>query len=177
MTSDGYTFGPFRLDCRRRELRRGDELVVLTPKAFDLLRVLVTAGDRVTEKHELLRLVWPDSFVSDDSLTQHVAALRKALGDTPDRPTSILTVPRHGYRFIARVRPMLEERSDPAICQQPNPSSETKAVDQPIDALDDSRDVDRASVVADDRAGRRWSHAWIAASAVITLALVALGAR
>ena len=67
VTSDCYDFGPFRLDSRRRELRRGDELVALTPKAFDLLRVLVASGDRVIEKQELMQLVWPDSFVTDDS--------------------------------------------------------------------------------------------------------------
>src|SRR5437762_10057300 len=75
-----YEFGPFRLDCGRRELWRGDQLVPLTPKAFDLLGLLVTSGGRALEKTELMKLLWPDSFVGDDSLTQNIATLRKALG-------------------------------------------------------------------------------------------------
>jgi eukaryotic-like serine/threonine-protein kinase len=113
-----YEFGPFRLDCRTRELWRGDVRVTLTPKAFDLLRVLVAAGNRVVEKDELMKLVWPDSFVSEDSLTQHIAALRKALGDGPERPQYILTVPRHGYRFIAEVR-HLSDPCDPVTAPAP----------------------------------------------------------
>src|SRR4051812_6146617 len=104
MTPEDYEFGPFRLDCGRRELRRADDVVRLTPKAFDLLRVLVTSEGRVLEKTELIKAVWPDSFVSEDSLTHHIATLRKALGDAPDRPGFIVTVPRHGYRFVAAVR-------------------------------------------------------------------------
>jgi DNA-binding winged helix-turn-helix (wHTH) protein len=118
VTSVRYEFGPFRLDCRTRELWRGDVRVTLTPKAFDLLRVLVAAGNRVVEKDELMKLVWPDSFVSEDSLTQHIAALRKALGDGPERPQYILTVPRHGYRFIAEVR-HLSDPCDPVTAPAP----------------------------------------------------------
>jgi DNA-binding winged helix-turn-helix (wHTH) protein len=95
-TSERYGFGPYRLDCRTRELWLGDEVVALTPKAFDLLRVLVTSGGGVVEKSELMQLVWPDSFVSENSLTQNIATLRKALGDSPDRPQYIATVPRRG---------------------------------------------------------------------------------
>jgi eukaryotic-like serine/threonine-protein kinase len=104
-----YEFGRFRLDCRTRELWRGDEVVALTPKAFDLLWVLVTAGNRVVEKTDLMKLVWPDSFVSEDSLTHNIATLRKALGDLPDRPEYIVTVARHGYRFVAPVRVLSDE--------------------------------------------------------------------
>jgi DNA-binding winged helix-turn-helix (wHTH) protein len=75
--ADSYEFGVFRLDYRTRELRRGDEVVPLTLKAFELLRVLVAAGGRVVEKSALMKLVWPDSFVSDDSLTYHIAVLRQ----------------------------------------------------------------------------------------------------
>jgi eukaryotic-like serine/threonine-protein kinase len=103
-SAESYEFGVFRLDCRTRELRRGDEAVPLPRKAFELLRVLVAAGGGVVEKAELMKLVWSDSFVSDDSLTHHIAVLRKALDDAPDRPRYILTVPRYGYRFVAPVR-------------------------------------------------------------------------
>ena len=59
--TDCYEFGPFHLDLRRRQLLRGDEVLALTPKAFDLLQVLVAHADRVVEKDELMRRIWPDS--------------------------------------------------------------------------------------------------------------------
>ena len=59
--SGSYVFGPFRLNGDTRELRRGHDVVAMTPKAFDTLRVLVTFNSRVVEKDELLRLVWPDT--------------------------------------------------------------------------------------------------------------------
>src|SRR5437762_8499983 len=104
-----YAFGPFQLDCRTRELWREGELVSLTPKAFDVLRVLVRCRERVVEKNELMKLVWPDSFVTEDSVTQNIATLRKALADLRGRPQYIATVPRYGYRFVAPVRVVSDE--------------------------------------------------------------------
>ena len=101
--ADCYEFGPFHLDLRRRQLLRGDEVVALTPKAFDLLQVLVIHADRVVEKDELMRRIWPDSYVGEDSLTQNVAVLRKVLGDASDSPRYIATIHKHGYRFVAAV--------------------------------------------------------------------------
>jgi DNA-binding winged helix-turn-helix (wHTH) protein/Tol biopolymer transport system component len=102
--ADCYEFGPFHLDLRRRQLLRGDEVLALTPKAFDLLQVLVTHADRVVEKDELMRRIWPDSYVGEDSLTQNVAVLRKVLGDASDSPRYIATIHKHGYRFVAALR-------------------------------------------------------------------------
>jgi len=99
-----YAFGPFRLNGETRELRRGHDAVPLTRKAFDTLYVLVALNNRVAEKDELLRLVWPDTIVGDDTLTQNIATIRKALGDNSDQPEYIVTVPRHGYRFVAPVQ-------------------------------------------------------------------------
>src|SRR5262245_35018741 len=109
-----YEFGPFRLDCSTRTLWRGDDSVALTPKAFDLLRVLVMSGGRVREKQALLNLLWPGTFVGEDSLTQCVAALRRALGDSADHPAFIATVPRHGYRFVPAVRTLSRTTSEAA---------------------------------------------------------------
>jgi DNA-binding winged helix-turn-helix (wHTH) protein/Tol biopolymer transport system component len=103
-----YAFGPFRLDCGTRELWRGAVPVSLTPKAYDLLRALVMSGGVAIPKEQLLKQVWPDSFVSEDTLTQNIATLRRALGDSPDQPQYIVTVPRHGYRFAAVVRPVID---------------------------------------------------------------------
>jgi DNA-binding winged helix-turn-helix (wHTH) protein/Tol biopolymer transport system component len=95
-----YVFGPFRLDPVERKLLRGDEIVVLTPKAFDTLVLLVRNHGRVLEKEELIRLLWPDTFVEEGSLTNHIFLLRKALGENG----FIETVPRQGYRFVGAVK-------------------------------------------------------------------------
>lgn len=109
-------FGSFRVDPVKRRLWRDDEVVPLTPKAFDTLLVLVSRAGQVVEKDEILKAVWPDTFVEEATLAQNVSTLRRALGDTSDTPTFIATVPRRGYRFVATV----SEVSDPdGADQQP----------------------------------------------------------
>jgi DNA-binding winged helix-turn-helix (wHTH) protein/Tol biopolymer transport system component len=102
-TSVEYLFGPFRLDVASLQLWRGDEVVAVTPKAFDTLLVLIRHRARLVRKDELMSAVWGDSFVSEDSLTQNITALRRALGDDPHQPHYITTVPRRGYRFTSPV--------------------------------------------------------------------------
>ena len=98
-----YEFGRFRLDRAERTLRRGGEPVPLTPKVFGILLALVENNGRVVEKDELMRQVWPDSFVEEGNLTQNISVLRKALGETTDGKPYIETVARRGYRFVASV--------------------------------------------------------------------------
>jgi DNA-binding winged helix-turn-helix (wHTH) protein len=76
-----YEFGPFRLDGAERLLLRNGEVVPLTPKAFDVLLALVEQSGHLLEKEELLKTVWPDSFVEESNLADNVSRLRKALGD------------------------------------------------------------------------------------------------
>ncbi len=83
---------------------RDGVVVPLTPKAFDLLVVLVRNSGHVLEKKELLDAVWPDSFVEEGNLAQHVSILRRTLGERSGEPQYIQTVPRRGYRFITPVR-------------------------------------------------------------------------
>jgi DNA-binding winged helix-turn-helix (wHTH) protein/tetratricopeptide (TPR) repeat protein len=97
-------FGPFRLDGRRRLVWRGGELVPVPPKAVDLLAVLVEQPGQVVPKEELMRRVWPDTFVEEANLSVNVSILRKALGDQPDGRPWIQTVARRGYRFVGEVR-------------------------------------------------------------------------
>ncbi len=97
-----WEFGQFRLNAQSRHLRRGPELVPLTPKAFEVLLALIEKSGEVIPKDELMRAVWPDSFVEESNLTQTVFMLRKALGENRDQPY-ILTVPGRGYRFVATV--------------------------------------------------------------------------
>jgi DNA-binding winged helix-turn-helix (wHTH) protein/Tol biopolymer transport system component len=96
-------FGSFRLDLTKRRLWRDGQMVPLTPRVFDTLAALVLRPDQLVEKDELMKLVWPDSFVAEDNLTHNISVLRKALGDLSDPPEFILTISRRGYRFIARV--------------------------------------------------------------------------
>jgi TolB-like protein/DNA-binding winged helix-turn-helix (wHTH) protein/Flp pilus assembly protein TadD len=106
-----YEFGPYRLEPPTHRLLRNREPIPLTPKAFDVLLALVQRRDRVVDKAELMRVVWPDSFVEEANLSQTIFVLRKTLGEGPDGRPYIETVPRRGYRFGAEVR---EETVTPA---------------------------------------------------------------
>ena len=99
-----YEFGPYQFDLNKRELTRAGETVSLTRKATDILIILIAKAGQVVEKDELLREVWPDTFVEEANLTQHIFALRKALGDERAVPRYIETVTRRGYRFLGSVR-------------------------------------------------------------------------
>lgn len=98
-----YEFAPYLLDPAERLLLRHGEPVPLTPKACDTLRVLVENCGRTVEKDELLKEVWPGTFVEEGNLTVTIFMLRKALGEEKAEPKFIQTVPRRGYRFIAPV--------------------------------------------------------------------------
>jgi DNA-binding winged helix-turn-helix (wHTH) protein/tetratricopeptide (TPR) repeat protein len=105
-TNRFYKFDGFELDSSRRALLRQDEPVPLTSKAFDVLYYMVLNPGRVVTKEELLKAIWPDSFVEEGNLAQHVSALRRALGD---KSSLIVTVPGRGYQFTGQVRAIQEE--------------------------------------------------------------------
>jgi DNA-binding winged helix-turn-helix (wHTH) protein/TolB-like protein/Tfp pilus assembly protein PilF len=107
-----YEFGSFRIDTARRLLLRDDAPVPLTPKAFDTLVALVENNDRVLEKDELIKTIWPDTVVEERNLTVNISTLRKALGEAAGEHRYIVTVPGRGYRFAASVRELQEENSD-----------------------------------------------------------------
>jgi DNA-binding winged helix-turn-helix (wHTH) protein/tetratricopeptide (TPR) repeat protein len=99
--STPYRFEGFELDPARRILERGHQIVPLSPKAFDVLTYLVQNPGRVITKEELLKAVWPASFVEEGNLAQHISSLRKAFAD---RANLIVTIPGRGYQFAARVQ-------------------------------------------------------------------------
>jgi serine/threonine-protein kinase len=110
-----YAFGPFHLDVEHRRLLRDGQFLVLSPRAFDVLRTLVEHRGRVVEKGELLQAVWPDVSVEEGNLTQHVCTIRKVLGG--DRESQyVATVPRRGYQFVADVQELA-----PAPARRPVP--------------------------------------------------------
>src|SRR6516165_550622 len=104
-------FGDHRLDIKRRELRRGTELIDLEPKVFDLLVFLVQNRDRVVSKDDLLQGVWGGRIVSESALTTRINAVRRALGDDGTAQRLVRTFTRKGVRFIGEVT----EMSDPAV--------------------------------------------------------------
>lgn len=103
-TRELYEFGNFHLDPYQRLLLRDGVTVPLTPKAFELLIVLLQHGGSLVEKDELLRRVWRDVSVEEGNLAVMISHLRKALGDDGEKREFIETVPKHGYRFVSPVK-------------------------------------------------------------------------
>jgi Tol biopolymer transport system component/DNA-binding winged helix-turn-helix (wHTH) protein len=97
-------FGPYRVDSDQRILTRGEEPIPLSPKAFDLLLALLERNGQVVLKDDLMKLLWPNTFVEESNLGQHVFQLRKALGEKAQDSSYIVTVPGRGYRFAQTVR-------------------------------------------------------------------------
>ncbi len=108
-----YEFGEFRVDPEKQLLFRGDERIPLTPKVLETLLILVRREGELVSKDELMRELWPNSFVEESNLSQNIFVLRKALGDTPDDRRHIMTVPGRGYRFAMEVR--IVQQQDEAI--------------------------------------------------------------
>ncbi|HYL97509.1 MAG TPA: winged helix-turn-helix domain-containing protein, partial [Blastocatellia bacterium] len=103
-----YTFGPFCLDPDKLALTREGRMIALPPKTLEALVLLVRHRDSPLDKDELIKLLWPDTFVLDINLTVHISKLRKLLGEAPGDHQYILTVPKRGYRFVAEVTELTE---------------------------------------------------------------------
>ena len=129
-----YEFGPFRLDAQRRVLLREKQPVGLTPKALETLLVLVENRDRVVSKDELMKTLWPDSFVEESNLSQNIFVLRKALGDSAQDRRYILTVPGRGYQFTETVREVGEQTEDEALVLESRSLAQV-VVEQPVGSL------------------------------------------
>src|SRR5262249_54196061 len=110
-----YEFGPFRIDVAERLLLREGEAVPLTPKAFETLLLLVESRGHTVEKDELMRRLWPDTFVEEANLTNNISLLRKGLEESPNGHEYIRTVPRRGHRFVGDVRTLVAQETDAAI--------------------------------------------------------------
>ena len=114
-SGDLFHFGTFCLDAGERVLLRDGRLVPLPAKTLSTLLVLVRKNGHVVEKDVLMKEVWPDEYVEEGNLAQHIFMLRKALGETAEGPRYIETVPRRGYRFIAEIIPPDDEDPDEGI--------------------------------------------------------------
>jgi DNA-binding winged helix-turn-helix (wHTH) protein len=116
-------FGDYEFDPGRRLLLRHGSATALSPKAFQLLELLLDRRPEAVSKTELLETLWPKTFISDASLHNLVAEIRAALDDDPRTPRFIRTVPRYGYAFHGDASPALSERSEP---KGPAPATDSK---------------------------------------------------
>jgi DNA-binding winged helix-turn-helix (wHTH) protein len=112
-------FAGHELDLRRRELRRGGQVVPVEPQVYDLLVHLVRNHDRVVSKDELLDTIWNGRFVSVAALSSRINAARKAIGDDGDRQALIKTIHRRGFRFIGAVRQAAGDPTEAALPERP----------------------------------------------------------
>ena len=110
-----FVFEDYVLDQERRELTLRGQVVPIGPQVFDLLLQLVSQRDRVVSKDDLLKAVWSGRVVSESTITSHINAVRKAIGDTGEEQRLVRTVPRKGYRFIGLV-----EAGETAEARQPD---------------------------------------------------------
>lgn len=117
MSKISYEFGSFRVDAARRTLLVDGQPVPITPKNLETLLVFLENRGRVIEKDELMNLLWPDSVVEENNLTQNISALRKALGERPNEQRFIKTIPGRGYRFVAEVRVIPDEPAEVIVRQ------------------------------------------------------------
>jgi DNA-binding winged helix-turn-helix (wHTH) protein/tetratricopeptide (TPR) repeat protein len=145
-----YEFGPFRVDPEKELLLRGDETVPLMPKTFQILLVLVRSKREVVTKDELMKSVWPDTFVEEANLSRNIFLLRKALGESAESHQYIITVPGRGYRFAEDVQLVPEEELNIVSAS-------------------------RAKVQVEIKESNRWL--WPAVAAVALLALTAAAIR
>jgi DNA-binding winged helix-turn-helix (wHTH) protein len=124
-----FLFEDYCLDANRRELKRGSELVPTGPKVFDLLLFLVRNREQVVTRDDLLEAVWEGRIVSDSTLTTHINAVRKAIGDTGKEQRLIRTVSRKGIRFVGEI--VEEELPERASVTESEIASERPALALP----------------------------------------------
>jgi eukaryotic-like serine/threonine-protein kinase len=145
-----YEFGPYRLDPGRKLLLRNGDPVALTSKALETLLVLVERSEHVVSKDDLMKAVWPNTFVEEANLTQHISMVRKALGETPQDHRYIVTSAGRGYRFAGEVRVIfqdgtdlvLESRSLSRVVIEQTEEIPVRATAEPLVA-DDGRRIER----------------------------------
>ena len=180
-----YEFGPFRIDIAERHLMREGNTVPLTPKAFDILMVLVENQGHLLEKEDLMHRLWPETFVEETNLSNNISVLRKALGDDAGEHRYIETVPRRGYRFVAAVEDLsgepttliVEERTRLTLEQEEEVDASTAGCGLPVadsahiaPASNDS-DVQTALTSPEpSTVSKRWRVAGVAIFVVLTAA-------
>src|ERR1700678_2338839 len=159
-----YEFGPFRIDPDKGLLLRDDQLIPLQPKAFETLLVLVQNSGTVVLKNDLMKTLWPDSFVEESNLTQHIFVLRKTLGETAGENRYIATIPGRGYRFAEKVR-LVPEHEEIVV--------ESHSVTRVVIDAESSLDPSRPSVVRPEMVRPTHKLRWVGLAAVALAAILA----
>jgi TolB-like protein/DNA-binding winged helix-turn-helix (wHTH) protein len=160
-----YEFGPFRIDPKEQVLWRDGKVVPLSPKLFDTLLVLVQNSGHLVNKDEMLRRVWPDSFVEEGNLTKNVFLLRKILEDGQD-VAYIETVPKRGYRFVAAVKATHGNGSGTIVAQP--------VVAEPADHDSQVGDLEVSKSVPESSPGKKRTHSllrWLVLGGLVALSV------
>jgi DNA-binding winged helix-turn-helix (wHTH) protein len=139
-----YEFGQFRIEALARTLWREEEIVTLNRRAFDVLLYFVRNPGRVLTRDELLKNVWPDTFVDENSLAQSISVLRRALEEKPGDNSYIVTLPGRGYQFVSQVQVIAPENL--AVL----PDAATPAIHGPSGLLFQQQTI-RTSVVTEEK--------------------------
>ncbi len=173
-----YEFEGYVLDPVRRLLTRSGEPVPLPPKALATLLVLVERHGQVVDKEEILQKVWPDTFITEATLTQNVFRLRKTLGEEAGEHRFIVTVPGRGYSFVADLRHSAPSSFTPVSAEAPPPAAPPVPPEAPVPSLGEDTGI---SVPVSEPAPIESGHSgskvprWIALGGSALL-LIAVGA-
>lgn len=161
-------FGECHLDLDARQLFRGGAEVHLSPKGFELLRVLLEDRPRALSKSELLERVWPGVFVSDASLARTVNEVRDGIGEDGGQPHIIRTVHRFGYAFAADV--VQDDSPDPALRRGRRPAGWLRCGAREFPLYEGEqvvgRDLDSAICLESPKVSRQHARVVMAASAL-----------
>jgi eukaryotic-like serine/threonine-protein kinase len=162
-----YEFGPFRVDPEKQVLLRENQPVPITPKTFETLLILVRNSREVLSKDDLMKELWPDSFVEEANLSQNIFMLRKALGDTPEDRRYIVTLPGKGYRFVAEVRTVAQQGEDVVIARR-------SRAEMVVEQTDNAPAMPLPALPAKSERRWKWSHSVAIIAAIVLFAVGAV---
>lgn len=134
VTENIYEFGPFRLIPNEHRIHRFGVQILLPPKEFDLLLLLVKNQGQIMLREALIKALWPNTVVEEANLNVHISALRKMLAEGQSDPHYIETLPRLGYRFIAPVITHTVKNAEPPQLTETTPSLPEMASKEAIKA-------------------------------------------
>jgi TolB-like protein/DNA-binding winged helix-turn-helix (wHTH) protein/Flp pilus assembly protein TadD len=158
-------FKTFRLDTANHLLWRNGDRVPLAPKAFDVLAHLVEHADQLVTQDEILEALWSETYVNPEVLRKYILEIRRALGDRPDNPEFIETVPKRGYRFVA---PVLEESTAEPPVVATSPAVEESGTEENIGPATGPPEQESSSGKY-----RRWKFVVLPALALLVAAVIA----
>jgi TolB-like protein/DNA-binding winged helix-turn-helix (wHTH) protein/Flp pilus assembly protein TadD len=158
-------FKTFRLDTTNHLLWRYGDRVSIAPKAFDVLAYLVEHAGRLVTQDEILEALWPETYVNPEVLRKYILEIRKLLGDRPDNPEFIQTLPKRGYRFVASVEDA--RAAEPPVVPTSHVTEE-QAIEEKIATTTVPSEQESSS-----GKHRLWRFAIIPALAVVTAAAIA----